>query len=229
LIQKYTQYIKCTQYTIGMSTPPDRRSRKRLATRDAISDVATRLFIERGFDQVTIDEIAAAADVGRMTVFNHFPRKEDLFFDRDEELRALLRAAILQRDAGVAPLDALQRRTHALRTEKSPLIEFSRGSRDFVVAIEASEALKAHVRAIRDEFAQVAAAALAESVGRDAGDPDARFAANLLLAAWATALVQGHHTFRRSKKAKDAQDVFFAVIDRGHAALRAALADTPYV
>jgi len=48
----------------------DRRSRKRLATRQAISVAATRLFVERGFDQVTVDEIATAADVGRMTVFN---------------------------------------------------------------------------------------------------------------------------------------------------------------
>jgi AcrR family transcriptional regulator len=63
----------------------DRRTRKRMATRQAISDVATRLFMERGFDRVTIDEIAEAADVGRMTVFNHFPRKEDMFFDREQE------------------------------------------------------------------------------------------------------------------------------------------------
>ena len=60
-----------------MSMPSDRRARKRLATRQSISDVATRLFLERGFDRVTVDEIAAAADVGRMTVFNYFPRKED--------------------------------------------------------------------------------------------------------------------------------------------------------
>ena len=76
-----------------MSTPPDRRSRKRLATRQGISDAATRLFFERGFENVTVDEIAAAADVGRMTVFNYFPRKEDMFFDRDEEGREILREA----------------------------------------------------------------------------------------------------------------------------------------
>ena len=69
--------------------PSDRRSRKRLATRDDISEAATRLFYERGFDHVTVDEIAEAADVGRMTVFNHFPRKEDMFFDRDEEAREI--------------------------------------------------------------------------------------------------------------------------------------------
>ena len=49
-----------------MSVPPDRRTRKRLATRQGISNAATRLFLERGFDAVTVDEIAEAADVGRM-------------------------------------------------------------------------------------------------------------------------------------------------------------------
>jgi AcrR family transcriptional regulator len=84
-----------------MDTMPDRRTRKRLATRQAISDAATRLFIERGFDRVTIDEIAEAADVGRMTVFNHFPRKEDMFFDREDEARDLLVGAVRSREQGM--------------------------------------------------------------------------------------------------------------------------------
>ncbi|WP_020387018.1 TetR/AcrR family transcriptional regulator [Kribbella catacumbae] len=58
-----------------------RRERKKLRTRQVISDLATRLFIERGFDHVTVAEVARAADVAVQTVFNHFPAKEDLFFD----------------------------------------------------------------------------------------------------------------------------------------------------
>lgn len=58
-----------------------RRERKKLQTRQAISDVATGLFMERGFDHVTVAEVAKAADVAVQTVFNHFPAKEDLFFD----------------------------------------------------------------------------------------------------------------------------------------------------
>jgi len=58
-----------------------RRERKKLRTRQLISDVATDLFIERGFDHVTVAEVAKAADVAVQTVFNHFPAKEDLFFD----------------------------------------------------------------------------------------------------------------------------------------------------
>jgi AcrR family transcriptional regulator len=58
-----------------------RRERKKRQTRQAISDVATDLFIERGFDAVTVADVAKAADVAVQTVFNHFPTKEDLFFD----------------------------------------------------------------------------------------------------------------------------------------------------
>ncbi|WP_232660891.1 TetR family transcriptional regulator [Pseudonocardia sp. TRM90224] len=58
-----------------------RRERKKQQTRQSISDIATALFVQRGFDAVTIAEIAAAADVAVQTVFNHFPAKEDLFFD----------------------------------------------------------------------------------------------------------------------------------------------------
>src|SRR5277367_7114324 len=108
-----------------MSTPSDRRSRKRLATRQVISDTATHLFIERGFDQVTVDEIAAAADVGRMTVFNHFPRKEDMFFDLDEEGREILREALRQRDPSIAPIETYRRLAHRLVAEGSPFVEFS--------------------------------------------------------------------------------------------------------
>ena len=97
-----------------MDTPPDRRSRKRLATRRAISQVADRLFLERGFENVTVDEIAAAADVGRMTVFNHFPRKEDMFFDREEEGIETIRAALRQRNPRFSPVETLRLLAHQL-------------------------------------------------------------------------------------------------------------------
>src|SRR3954471_6048854 len=103
----------------------DRRNRKRLATRQGISDAATRLFIERGFDNVTVDEIAEAADVGRMTVFNHFPRKEDMFFDRDEEGRETVREALRQRDSRVSPIETLRLLAHRLVAERRPYVEFS--------------------------------------------------------------------------------------------------------
>ncbi|SFW51836.1 TetR/AcrR family transcriptional regulator [Amycolatopsis australiensis] len=57
------------------------RAQKKHETRKTISNVATKLFIRNGFDDVTIADIAAEARVAKMTVTNHFPRKEDLVFD----------------------------------------------------------------------------------------------------------------------------------------------------
>ena len=211
-----------------MSTSTDLRFRKRLATRQGISNAATRLFLARGFDNVTVDEIAAAADVGRMTVFNHFPRKEDMFFDRDEEGREVLRDALRQRDSSVTPLETLRLLAHRLVAEQRPYVEFSERSRGFMDAVEASETLKARARALRDEIAGDVATALAGAVARDADDPDARLAAGLLLATWSVAFVEAHRTFRQGRNTKAAQAAFLAIVDKGAIGLQAAMAGTPY-
>jgi AcrR family transcriptional regulator len=66
------------------------RERKKRERRKAISDIAMGLFAERGYDAVTVAEIARAADVSEQTVFNYFPAKEDLVFDEDEAMLARL-------------------------------------------------------------------------------------------------------------------------------------------
>jgi AcrR family transcriptional regulator len=220
--------VQKARYQRFMSMSIDRRSRKRLATRRAISVVADRLFLERGFDNVTVDEIAEAADVGRMTVFNHFPRKEDMFFDRDEEGREILREALRRRDPSVAPIETLRLLAHQLVAEKAPFVQFSAASQGFVQTVERSETLKARARAIRDELAQVVAVALAESVGRDPADPAAQLAAALLLANWTVAFVQAHRTFRQGRDREAANAVFLAIVDKGAVGVAAAVAGTPY-
>jgi len=89
------------------SEPLGRRERKKAATRKNISDVATLMFLERGFDEVSIREIAEAADVSPTTVFAHFPQKEALVFDEDDEQRARLVGAVRDRPAGVSIHQAL--------------------------------------------------------------------------------------------------------------------------
>lgn len=86
---------------------PGRRERKKAATRKAISDAATALFLERGFDNVSIREIAEQADVSPTTVFAHFPQKEALVFDEDDEQRERLVAVVRERPAGVSVSKAL--------------------------------------------------------------------------------------------------------------------------
>src|SRR6476469_1985072 len=90
------------------------RETKKARTRLAISDAATQLFVERGFEQVTVAEIAEAADVSVKTVFNYFPAKEDLFFDRADELLAGLLRTIAERPEARTITTALRARRLAI-------------------------------------------------------------------------------------------------------------------
>ena len=94
----------------GAPVPPalGLRETKKRETRQLISDHATRLFIERGFDRTTIAEIADAARVAKKTVTNYFPRKEDLALDHQEEFVAALAATVTARGTGESPLTALR-------------------------------------------------------------------------------------------------------------------------
>src|SRR3954451_13500901 len=90
----------------SMSQPSGLRERKKEQTRRVISEAARRLFAERGFEAVTVSEVAAAADVAQATVFNYFPTKEDLFYSRLEAFEARLLAAIREREPGQSVLTA---------------------------------------------------------------------------------------------------------------------------
>lgn len=90
------------------------RARKKRATRDAIAATARRLFAARGFDTVTVAEVAAAADVSEKTVFNYFPTKEDLAFAGREEGLELLVAKITARPPGASVLDVFRTLTRTV-------------------------------------------------------------------------------------------------------------------
>src|SRR5919197_6569618 len=85
------------------------RERKKERTRAAIADAALELFRERGFDAVTVSEVARAADVSEGTVFNYFPTKEDLFYGRMETFEETLVEAVRRRPPGEAVLAAFHR------------------------------------------------------------------------------------------------------------------------
>jgi AcrR family transcriptional regulator len=84
------------------------REANKARTRLAISDMATRLIVERGFENVTVAEIAQAARVSVKTVFNYFSSKEELFFDRADEVRDALLDGIRERPEGTSALEALR-------------------------------------------------------------------------------------------------------------------------
>ena len=93
---------------------PGLRERKKQRTRELIANTAARLFAEHGYEQVSVLDIAAAAEVSEQTVYNHFPTKTALVLDRDQELRDQLTTAIAQRDPGTSPATAIQRVALAL-------------------------------------------------------------------------------------------------------------------
>ncbi|GHH46382.1 AcrR family transcriptional regulator [Streptomyces candidus] len=102
--------------------PGGLRELKKRRTYAAISEAAIRLFLERGFDAVSVAEVAAAAEVSKPTLFRYFPAKEDLalhrFADHEDEPARVVRAG---REQGSGPLDALER--HFLRglAERDPI------------------------------------------------------------------------------------------------------------
>lgn len=85
------------------------RERHKQETRQRISDIATRMFLDRGFERVTIAQVAEAAGVASMTVTNYFPRKEDLVFDRAEGIVRHLADVIVARRPGESWLAAIRR------------------------------------------------------------------------------------------------------------------------
>ncbi|MEV7360332.1 TetR family transcriptional regulator [Kitasatospora sp. NPDC091276] len=84
------------------------RERKKERTRETIAATAIRLFLDRGFDQVSITEIAEAAEVSRRTLFAYFPTKEDLVLQRFADHEGEAARTVRARPAGQPPLEALR-------------------------------------------------------------------------------------------------------------------------
>jgi AcrR family transcriptional regulator len=137
-----------------------RRERKKLLTRQAISNVATDLFLQRGFDDVTVVEVAAAADVAVQTVFNHFPTKEDLFFDETGWWSGPA-VAVREAPADQSVIEALKQHYLAVirgRLEVGHLATW----RQFSATIEASPALQARRRRVAEQMEELLVEALQE-------------------------------------------------------------------
>ncbi|MGW3678928.1 TetR family transcriptional regulator [Streptomyces prasinus] len=90
-----------------MNAPTGLRERKKQRTREAISDTAIALFLERGFDQVSVVDIAAAAEVSKPTLFKYFPTKEDLVVQRFADHQTASSTVVAERPPGVSVIDAL--------------------------------------------------------------------------------------------------------------------------
>ncbi|WP_404962152.1 TetR/AcrR family transcriptional regulator [Streptomyces sp. 147326] len=156
--------------------PLSLRELKKRETRQRISDEATMLFAARGFDHVTVAEVAKAAPVSTMTVFNHFPRREDLFLDRIPEAVELFTAAVRDRAEGESRLAGLRSLLLRLLDQRHPLAGVGGTFPHFWRIVLGSPALRARAREGVEEVEN----ALAEAIG----GPAARLTAALTVAAY---------------------------------------------
>ncbi|MGP3637777.1 TetR/AcrR family transcriptional regulator [Streptomyces sp. 24-1644] len=156
------------------------RESKKQETRQLISDRATRLFIDQGFEQTTIAEIAAAARVAKKTVTNYFPRKEDLALDHHEEFTQGLARAVAERGPDEVPLAALGRTFRAALLEHSPVVGFTGPA--FARMVADSPTLTARLRELHDRREDALAAALATAAPSDTPDIAPQAAAALIAA-----------------------------------------------
>lgn len=193
----------------------DLRESKKRETRQRISNVATELFFARGFDAVTVEEIAAAANVSKVTVFNYFKRKEDLFLDREDEVMQLLRDALGQVPKGLSPTEALRRLAHRLWEEKHPFARVDSQTASWWRVVAASPSLKARLRELGDEVVE----GLAIELTGPKPDGRARLVAGMVVLTWRTAYDEALRVFKRRGSAKQANAALIALIDRGFAAI----------
>ena len=145
------------------------RERKKQQTRVQIAETARRLFVERGFDAVTVAEVAREADVSTGTVFNYFPTKEDLFYSGMEVFEERLLDAVRDRPAGESVLAAVQ------RVVLDGIPRLARDDTAEVVAsaarvVGSSRSLQAREREIVARYTEQLAALVAEETGRPADD-----------------------------------------------------------
>jgi AcrR family transcriptional regulator len=170
---------------LGYAPPMGLRELKKQQTRQLIADTAWRLFADRGFDRVTVAEVARQAQVAEATVFNYFPTKEDLFYHRLEAFGAGLVEAVAARKPGEPALAAVRR---YLLGSDGLLAQVAAGDAEALQrlrtvsrVIAASPSLLAREQQAIGRSTDALAEQLAAETGAPADDVTARAAANALL------------------------------------------------
>jgi AcrR family transcriptional regulator len=165
------------------------RERKKRLMRQQLSDTATAMFLDRGFDAVRVTEVAQACGVSEKTVFNYFPVKEALIMDRLEATLAALRTGLA--DQALTPVHAvlliLGRELEAMTGQLTRYEDANQGRaaiRRFGDLIRATPSLRAYQADMMDQSTAVATEILAARVGMTAEDPEPQIAARALLGLW---------------------------------------------
>jgi AcrR family transcriptional regulator len=160
--------------------PGGLRQRKKQRTQELIADTALRLFVERGFDEVTVAEVAEAAEVDAKTVYNYFPSKPELVYRRLEAFEAGLLTAVRARKPGESILAAFARFALAMQGllgDPAASKQLERVNR----MISNSPSLLAHEQQVFARFTASLAALIAEETNASMTDVEPWVVANALM------------------------------------------------
>ncbi|WP_020669256.1 TetR/AcrR family transcriptional regulator [Amycolatopsis nigrescens] len=200
------------------------RERKKQRTHQAISDSAIRLFLESGFEKVSVAEVAAAAEVSKPTLFKYFPTKEDLvlhrFADHTEEAATVVR----ERPSDETPLDALHRNfTRGLR-ERDPITGLNDDAE--VVAFNRLLYGTPSLVARLSQFTERSERALAGALRTGGDELTALLAAGQIVTVQRLLALENYRLIAAGAAADDRYPGAVADADRGFALLRSGL--SPY-
>lgn len=190
------------------------RERKKLETARAVRQAAIDLFLARGFDDVSVAEIADAANVSKMTVFNYFPAKEDLLFAPMEEHTEELAAVVRDRPAGESPLAALRRHHLDRLAARDPSVGLN--DTPLVVGLQrivmTTPSLMPRLRA----FLVSGETALAEALTKETDRLTARLAAAQIMAARGVLLFALHEGITAGRSADQLHPEAVAAANRAY-------------
>jgi AcrR family transcriptional regulator len=189
--------------------PQGLRGRKKARTRLAIQDAALVLFVEKGFEATTVDEIAERAEVSKATFFRYFATKGEVIFSEEGYGQEELRSAIVDRPAEEAPLIAVSR---AIRVEWLPALDPQRFARQ-TRAAATSPVLRGLSADLAVRWQQGVAAALAERAGIDAPDARCRLVASLVFTALSSAVNAWVHGDGTSDLGRELDTAFLLLAD----------------
>ncbi|MGV9881730.1 TetR/AcrR family transcriptional regulator [Streptomyces sp. NPDC003006] len=189
------------------------RERKKRQTARRIWRAALDLFLERGYDKVSVAEIAAAAEVSKMTVFNYFGTKEDVLLGPMEEHVADAAEAVRAREPGESAVAALRRQFLAKVADRDPSIGLSDDPRLLQLRqlIDDTPALARRVLLFQMRGVELLAEVLAEETGDRLL---AGVAAHQLVAARDAVILENHRRLVAGDKAEDMADDCAALAER---------------
>jgi len=191
------------------------RERKKRRTRQQISDVATTLFVMRGFDHVTVSQIAQIVGVSEKTVFNYFPTKESLVFDRaDATIERLIRT-LRDRAPEESPTKAVLR---ALGEDMDDIQELPEEVHEFLPRfdrmVEATPSLRAAWLDLNQRLVDVATEELAALAEVDPRDPEPMVAARAIVALAEVANSSQARHIERGLRAQELREAVLADVSR---------------